>query len=219
MTVQIQVRRDLAATWTSVDPVLAEGEIGFETDTFLFKLGDGATAWTGLGYAGAGSGMTNPMTTKGDVIVGDTGGSPIRKAVGSNGQVLTADSTATGGIKWATPSGGGGGLGLSVPVFARTVTGTGFSPNDVTLDISARLVASAAAQVTSSVVFTFSGAFYLTVWRNGLIQEQITVSSAGTTTITPFTPAAGDTIWMTVSNGGGGASVSGSLDIASGGWS
>jgi hypothetical protein len=55
-------------------------------------------------------GMTNPMTTKGDVIVGDTGGTPMRKAVGSNGQVLTADSTAPGGIKWDSAAGGGSDL-------------------------------------------------------------------------------------------------------------
>ena len=50
MAVQIQVRRDTAANWTSNDPTLAAGEIGFETDTNKIKLGDGATAWTSLAY-------------------------------------------------------------------------------------------------------------------------------------------------------------------------
>jgi|GEM_PF-5575985 len=40
---------------------------------------------------GAGSGMTNPMTTKGDVILGDTGGTPTRLAAGATaGMVLTS---------------------------------------------------------------------------------------------------------------------------------
>jgi hypothetical protein len=52
MAVQIQLRNDTAANWTSNDPVLAVGEMGVETDTDLFKLGDGATAWTALGYGG-----------------------------------------------------------------------------------------------------------------------------------------------------------------------
>jgi hypothetical protein len=52
MAVQIQLRNDTAANWTSNDPILAVGEIGIETDTDLFKLGDGATAWTALGYGG-----------------------------------------------------------------------------------------------------------------------------------------------------------------------
>lgn len=47
---QIQHRRDTAANWTSANPVLASGEIGFETDTGLHKIGDGATAWASLYY-------------------------------------------------------------------------------------------------------------------------------------------------------------------------
>jgi hypothetical protein len=48
----IQLRRDTAANWTSADPVLHAGEPGFETDTGKFKIGDGSSSWTSLGYAG-----------------------------------------------------------------------------------------------------------------------------------------------------------------------
>ena len=47
---KILFRRDLAATWTSVDPVLAAGEIGLESDTGKIKLGDGSNEWTLLDY-------------------------------------------------------------------------------------------------------------------------------------------------------------------------
>ncbi len=47
----IQVRRGTSAQATSDNPTLAQGEIGFETDTGKFKIGDGATAWTALAYA------------------------------------------------------------------------------------------------------------------------------------------------------------------------
>ena len=50
---QIQLRRDTAANWTSVNPVLAAGEIGFETNTRLMKAGDGTTAWATLPYVPA----------------------------------------------------------------------------------------------------------------------------------------------------------------------
>jgi hypothetical protein len=50
-TVRIQVRRGTAADWTSVNPVLAAGELGVESDTNLFKFGNGSTAWTALAYA------------------------------------------------------------------------------------------------------------------------------------------------------------------------
>jgi len=50
-TVRIQIRRGLAADWTSVDPDLAPGELGLETDTGKMKVGaETATAWTSLPY-------------------------------------------------------------------------------------------------------------------------------------------------------------------------
>ena len=47
---KIQVRRGLASLWTSTNPTLSAGEIGYETDTGLFKIGDGTTTWTSLSY-------------------------------------------------------------------------------------------------------------------------------------------------------------------------
>lgn len=51
MASKLQIRRDTAANWTSVNPTLAAGELGFENNTGKFKIGDGTTAWTSLGYA------------------------------------------------------------------------------------------------------------------------------------------------------------------------
>lgn len=50
MAVQIQVRRGTAASATASNPVLAQGEEGYETDTGKRKVGDGATAWNSLPY-------------------------------------------------------------------------------------------------------------------------------------------------------------------------
>jgi len=52
MAIQIQFRRGTAAEWTGVDPTLAEGEMGIETDTNLFKIGNGNDIWTELPYGG-----------------------------------------------------------------------------------------------------------------------------------------------------------------------
>lgn len=52
MAIQIQFRRGLAAEWSSINPILAEGEMGIETDTNLFKLGDGLLNWNDLAYGG-----------------------------------------------------------------------------------------------------------------------------------------------------------------------
>ena len=45
-----QQRRGKAARWAAQNPVLLEGEIGIETDTRRFKIGDGVTAWNALAY-------------------------------------------------------------------------------------------------------------------------------------------------------------------------
>ena len=51
MAVQIQLRRGTASEWTAVNPTLAAGELVIETDTDKYKIGDGSTAWTSLGYS------------------------------------------------------------------------------------------------------------------------------------------------------------------------
>jgi len=52
MAIQIQFRRGTAAEWTSVNPILAEAEMGIETDTNLFKIGNGNDNWNDLPYGG-----------------------------------------------------------------------------------------------------------------------------------------------------------------------
>ena len=46
----MQQRRGTAAQWTAANPILAAGEIGFETDTSKFKMGNGSSTWTALQY-------------------------------------------------------------------------------------------------------------------------------------------------------------------------
>ena len=52
MAIQIQFRRGTAAEWSSVNPILAEAEMGIETDTDLFKIGNGSLNWNDLDYGG-----------------------------------------------------------------------------------------------------------------------------------------------------------------------
>jgi hypothetical protein len=61
--------RGSAADFTSENPTLAAGRMGYETDSHLLKIGDGETAWTSLDYfegsggSGATSGAAAPVTT------------------------------------------------------------------------------------------------------------------------------------------------------------
>jgi len=49
-------RRGSASQWASANTVLDASEIGYESDTGLFKIGDGSTAWNDLVYFSGGGG-------------------------------------------------------------------------------------------------------------------------------------------------------------------
>jgi hypothetical protein len=111
MAVQIQFRRDTAANWTSANPTLAQGELGLETDTARYKIGDGSTAWANLSYSSLPSNAinTNIIDAKGDLLVGTADNTIARLAVGAVANyVLMVDSSTATGLKWAAipPSGG-----------------------------------------------------------------------------------------------------------------
>jgi hypothetical protein len=50
VSARIKCKIDTAANWTTNDPVLLNGEMGVESDTHFFKVGDGTTAWSNLAY-------------------------------------------------------------------------------------------------------------------------------------------------------------------------
>ena len=100
----IQVRRDTAANWTSVNPTLAAGEMGFETDTGKFKIGTGSTAWTSLSYASSeatipSSTVTSAMIVDGTIVDADiNGGAAIALSKLATGALPTAITVASANI-------------------------------------------------------------------------------------------------------------------------
>jgi hypothetical protein len=76
-----------------------EGQFAFLKDTNV------TTYYTGSAWANVDTtGMTNPMTTTGDVIYSSSGSTPARLGIGTAGQVLQVNSGATA-PEWATVSG------------------------------------------------------------------------------------------------------------------
>lgn len=117
-------RNDISTNWTTSNPTLAIGEVGWETDTKKFKLGDGVTPWTSLEYVGTGeseldkylSATTNDNTTTvnangkvikldapaievGENLVDNLGDNPnlyLKQNTVEAGTNVTIDKTATG---------------------------------------------------------------------------------------------------------------------------
>jgi hypothetical protein len=78
-----------------------EGQFAFLKDTNV------TTYYTGSAWANVDTtGMTNPMTTTGDVIYSSSGSTPARLGIGTAGQVLRVNSGATA-PEWAAPAAGG----------------------------------------------------------------------------------------------------------------
>lgn len=112
------------------------------------------------------------LTTKGDLL-GRTSSAIARLGVGTNGQVLTADSTASVGIAWATP--------YTASLTFNAQTGTTYTL--VSGDVNKLVTLSNASAVTVTVpngVFTTGQQINLQALGTG----QVTVASDGTTTIT-----------------------------------
>jgi hypothetical protein len=61
------------------------------------------------------------VDAKGDIITATADNTPARLAVGTNGQTLVADSTASTGLKWATPSAAAF-VGASIYASSQTIT-------------------------------------------------------------------------------------------------
>jgi hypothetical protein len=108
-------------------------------------------------------------TTKGDILVATGASTPARLGVGSNGQVLTADSGQASGVKWAAA---GGGASLTV---SETEVFSGTSPTSWTdLDLSGT-IGSNAALVLLKFCYPDAGNYTFAVRKNGDTDEFYTV--------------------------------------------
>lgn len=130
MAVQIQLRNDTAANWSSVNPVLAVGELGLESDTGSYKIGNGANDWNTLPYGGVDGASAYEIAVANGFIGSEQdwlnslvgAGVP---AGGNGGQVLSKIDGADYNTHWVDVQGGGSGETVTYDVFHADSPGSG----------------------------------------------------------------------------------------------
>jgi len=138
MADKIQVRRDTAANWASVNPVLSQGEMGLTTDTSVLKFGNGSTAWNSLAEFSSGGGGGGGAV---DSVFGRTG-----VVVATSGDYTTAQVTESGNLYFTNARAIGATLnGYSAG--AGTITSS-----DTVLQAIQKLAGNAATPVAERVV-------------------------------------------------------------------
>jgi len=187
MATRMQQRRGTASQWTTANPVLNAGEMGWESDTNKFKIGDGTTAWSSLTYFAdvdeLGTALTGDYVELGDIgaangVVGLNGSS---NAIVPGASIIIEGSTAN---EFETT------LTVTDPTADRTITfpdTTGTVVLDTTLDEMAQDAVNTALVAGTGLDKTYNdGANTITID----IDSTVTTNS-GTQTLTNKTIALG----------------------------
>lgn len=128
MSYKINFRKDTSLNWSSNNPILLEGEPGFETNTGSLKIGDGITPWNDLIYLSTNSQYgVNRIVAGNGISVGPTGGQgsvtiSVSAGFGTSGINGTPGIAGTNGTSGSSAlSGSSGTSGLTIEPNIKTV--------------------------------------------------------------------------------------------------
>lgn len=149
----VMVFASSAARTSALSGVLAEGMMSYLQDTNSVQVYNG-TAWVAVGGS-------SPLTTKGDLYTFST--VDARLGVGTNGQVLTADSVEATGLKWATPASGSSFAGAEITHAGNTQTISNNTWTKVVFDSEIYDVGGYAASGSTITIPSGKGGYYLVI--------------------------------------------------------
>jgi hypothetical protein len=167
----IKLRRDTAANWASADPVLADGQPGYDQTNSLLKIGDGATSWTSLASIGGG-GITDG--DKGDITVASSG----TVWTIDNGVVSLAKlaDMATASVYYRKTAGTGAPEVQSLVTLKADLGLTGTNSGDQTITLTGDVTGSGAGSFAATIA---SGAVSLAKMANMATSSLIYRKTAG----------------------------------------
>jgi hypothetical protein len=167
----IKLRRDTAANWSSADPVLADGQPGYDQTNGLLKIGDGATAWTSLASIG-GAGVSDG--DKGDITVSSSG----TVWTIDNGVVALANlaNMATASVYYRKTAGTGAPEVQSLATLKADLGLTGTNSGDQTITLTGDVTGSGAGSFAATIA---SGAVSLAKMANMATSSLIYRKTAG----------------------------------------
>jgi len=151
MATRMQQRKGTAAQWTAAAPILNAGEIGWESDTNKFKIGDGTNHWADLDYFADINSTANPAFGSSITFEGSTENDFETVLQVTN---PTADQTitlpnATGMLALAQEVAALSGANFSGPVTGTSLTLSG----NLTVNGTSTIIDSSTIQIQNSLVF------------------------------------------------------------------
>ena len=217
MTALIQLRGNTAAFWAAANPVLAAREPVIETDTLMYKIGDGVTAWNALPYRELSglftSGLTvsaisdpaNPASNTLRFYAQDHAGREMPRWIGDTGVAVTVQpSLFTHGVAAIMPASGPAAatIGMTAPTAIGTISnnaltaGTTLTAAQRSLRVTGTTTAGTAAELRTPVAMCYrgeslngvnTGGFFLTTRFNAATSNALTQFFTGLTSSTAAT--------------------------------